>query len=201
MDSNEIRHYFHHYASNGIVVSPTVFQQERALLRRERPRRCRTTFSPRLASDMTNNVLAGPYGAWWFTGPQVFVHLQSTSSFVPFLYLTILDSTKYNRAYYPEHAIDFGAPITLFFMIKGGLYIPHSKHERWHPVGPFDTFLLVTGYSAPYGQRVRRPRHLVRYRHSAVKIGNSILPTSRRRNLRQFGASKAWRVSWFNRLE
>jgi ABC-type multidrug transport system ATPase subunit len=123
--------------SNGIVVSAvTVFQQERALLRRERAKKMYAVlpyFLAKTASDMTNNILLPLlYGmvVYWTAGFRPTA--EAYFKFIIAFYLTI--STAQSMGLWLSIAIPsmqialiLAPPITLFFMIMGGFYIPISN--------------------------------------------------------------------------
>ena len=141
--------------SNGVVLaSMTVFQQERALLERERAKklyRVLPYFLAKTASDMTNNVLLPCINAivvYWMS------NLRPTA-FFPFLltfYLTL--STAQSMGLFFSIAIPnmsialmIAPAITLFFMIMGGFYIPF---DNMRPVLQWVSWLSFAryGYSA-----------------------------------------------------
>jgi len=119
---------------NGIVVgSISVFQRERALLRRERAKKLYGVlpfFIAKAASDMTNNVLLPVcYGiiSYWTAG------LRPTAvNFLKFVlgyYLTLSCAQSmglFLSILIPNMSIAMilAPPITLFFFIMGGFYIP-----------------------------------------------------------------------------
>ena len=123
--------------SNGIVISSvTVFQQERALLSRERAKKMYGVlpfFIAKTLSDMTNNVLLPvAYGmiSYWMA------NLRPTAAaffqFVLAFYLTL--STAQSMGLFLSIAIPsmqvaliLAPPITLFFILMGGFYIPFES--------------------------------------------------------------------------
>lgn len=143
--------------ANGIVIAAvTVFQRERTLLSRERAKKMYTVSSYFLAktvSDMTNNVLlpllysaivywtaalrasAASYFKYLFTFYWTYSTAQSMG-----LFLSILIPN-------PQLALILAPPITLFFMIMGGFYIPFSN---MHPGVEWASYLSFAryGYSA-----------------------------------------------------
>jgi len=143
--------------SNGIVISSvTIFQQEKALLRRERAKKMYGVapyFLAKVISDMTNNVLLPLlYGmiVYWTANfrPTFIAYLKFILSF----YLTL--STAQAMGLFLSIAIPntraslvLAPPITLFFMIMGGFYIPF---ENMHPGVEWLSWLSFAryGYSA-----------------------------------------------------
>lgn len=142
---------------NGIVVgSISVFQRERSLLRRERAKKLYGVlpfFLAKVSSDMTNNILLPVcYGiiTYWTAGLR--------SSFVHFLkfvlgyYLTL--SCAQSMGFFlsilipnMNIAMILAPPITLFFFIIGGFYIPLSNMHvgiKWASYISFARY----GYSA-----------------------------------------------------
>jgi ABC-type multidrug transport system ATPase subunit len=123
--------------SNGIVISAvTIFQRERALLSRERAKKMYTVSSYFLAktvSDMTNNVLLPLLYSmivYWTAGFRVSAKAYFSNIFAFYwtfstaqsmgLFLSILIPN-------PQLALILAPPITLFFMIMGGFYIPFQN--------------------------------------------------------------------------
>ena len=130
--------------SNGIVTtSISVFQRERALLSRERAKKLYGVlpfFIAKTCSDMTNNVLLPcVYGAitYWAAGFRP--DFESFAKFVLVFYLTMSSAQSlglFLSILIPSMAMALvlAPPITLFFMIMGGFYIPfESMHAgiRW----------------------------------------------------------------------
>lgn len=126
--------------SNGIVTSSiSVFQRERALLTRERAKKLYAVlpfFLSKTANDLSYNVLLPCiYGAivYWACGFRPGIEY-----FVKYLliyYLTM--STAQSMGLFlsvlipsMQIALMLAPPITLFFMIMGGFYIPF---ENMHP--------------------------------------------------------------------
>jgi ABC-type multidrug transport system permease subunit len=123
--------------SNGVVLaSMTVFQQERALLERERAKklyRVLPYFLAKTASDMTNTVLLPCINVgvvYWVANlrPTAVAFLQFLLAF----YLTL--STAQSMGLFLSIAIPsmsialiIAPAITLFFMIMGGFYIPFQN--------------------------------------------------------------------------
>lgn len=120
--------------ANGIVIAAvTVFQRERALLQRERAKKMygvASFFISKSVSDMTANVLLPVlYGmvVYWTANlrPSAVAYLQ----FILAFYLSL--STAQSMGLFLSIAIPqtqlsliLAPPITLFFMILGGFYIP-----------------------------------------------------------------------------
>jgi ABC-type multidrug transport system ATPase subunit len=142
---------------NGIVVSSiSVFQRERALLRRERAKKLYGVlpfFVAKASSDMTNNILLPLcYGmvTYWTSG------LRPTAArflkFVVAYYLTL--SSAQSMGFFlsiliPNSGIAMilAPAVTLFFMIIGGFYIPLSNMHvgiKWASYVSFARY----GYSA-----------------------------------------------------
>lgn len=143
--------------ANGIVISAvTVFQKERALLSRERAKKMYTVssyFLAKTASDMTNNVLLPLFYSmivYWTAGFRVSAAAFFKNAFTFYwtfstaqsmgLFLSILIPN-------PQLALILAPPITLFFMIMGGFYIPFrnmSAAVEWASYLSFARY----GYSA-----------------------------------------------------
>lgn len=130
--------------ANGIVIaSVSTFQQERSLLARERAKKMYGVlpfFIAKTASDMTNNVLLPvAYGmvSYWLA------NLRPTAAaffkFVFAFYLTL--STAQSMGLFLSIAIPsmqialiLAPPITLFFVLMGGFYVPYVSMNvliRW----------------------------------------------------------------------
>lgn len=122
---------------NGIVMgSISVFQRERALLRRERAKKLYGVlpfFLAKASSDMTNNILLPVIYdiiTYWTAGLRpTFVHFLK---FVLCYYLTL--SSAQSMGFFlsilipnTNIAMILAPPITLFFFIIGGFYIPLSN--------------------------------------------------------------------------
>jgi ABC-type multidrug transport system permease subunit len=123
--------------ANGIViVSVNTFQRERSLLARERAKKMYGVlpfFLAKTASDMTNNVLLPvAYGmvSYWMA------NLRPTAAaffkFVLAFYLTL--STAQSMGLFLSVAIPsmqialiLAPPITLFFVLMGGFYVPFES--------------------------------------------------------------------------
>ena len=143
--------------ANGIVISAvTVFQRERTLLRRERAKKLYSVsayFLGKTASDMTNNVLLPLLYCmlvYWTAGYRA--SAASYGRFVLAFYLTL--STAQSMGLMMSVAIPSMAlalvlapPLTLFFMIMGGFYIPL---DDMHPGVEWLSWLSFAryGYSA-----------------------------------------------------
>jgi ABC-type multidrug transport system permease subunit len=143
--------------ANGIVISAvSVFQRERTLLHRERAKkmyRVSSYFLAKTTSDMTNNVLLPClYGlvVYWTAGfrPTFAAYVKFFLAF----YLTL--STAQSMGLWLSIAISstqlslvLAPPITLFFMILGGFYIPF---QNMRPVVEWASWLSFAryGYSA-----------------------------------------------------
>lgn len=139
--------------ANGVVVNAvTVFQRERTLLERERAKKMYgvgSYFLAKTASDMTNNVLLPVlYGmvVYWTANyrPTALAYVKFALS----LYLTI--STAQSMGLFisilipsMQLALVLAPPITLFFMIMGGFYIPFSN---MHPGIQWATWLSFARY-------------------------------------------------------
>lgn len=120
--------------ANGIVISAvTVFQRERTLLRRERAKKLYSVssyFLGKTASDMTNNVmlpLVYCLVVYWTAGYRVSV--EAYAKFALTFYLTLSTAQSMGLAIsvaIPSMALALvlAPPLTLFFMIMGGFYIP-----------------------------------------------------------------------------
>ena len=143
--------------ANGIVIAAvTVFQRERTLLSRERSKKMYTVSSYFLAktiSDMTNNVLlpllysmvvywtagfrasAAHYFKYILTFYLTFSTAQSMG-----LFLSILIPNA-------QMALVLAPPITLFFMIMGGFYIPFPNMNPGVEWASYLSFARY-GYSA-----------------------------------------------------
>jgi ABC-type multidrug transport system permease subunit len=142
---------------NGIVVgSISVFQCERALLRRERAKKLYGVFPyflAKISSDMTNNILLPVcYGVitYWTAGLRpTFVNFLK---FVLGYYLTLGSAQSmgfFISILIPNQSIAMilAPPITLFFFIIGGFYIPLSNMHvgiKWASYISFARY----GYSA-----------------------------------------------------
>jgi ABC-type multidrug transport system permease subunit len=124
---------------NGIVVgSVTVFQRERALLRRERAKKMYGVFPyfvAKTTSDMTNNVLLPLcYGiiTYWTAGLRP--NFVSFLKFVLGYYLSLSCAQSmglFMSILIPnmQIALILAPPITLFFFIMGGFYIPLNNMD------------------------------------------------------------------------
>jgi len=140
--------------SNGIVISSVnTFQRERALLSRERAKKMFGVlpfFIAKTVSDMTNNVLLPvAYGmvSYWVANlrPTAAAFFQFCLAF----YLTL--STAQSMGLFLSIAIPsmqialiLAPPITLFFILMGGFYIPFES------MNPFISWLSWLSF-ARYG--------------------------------------------------
>jgi ABC-type multidrug transport system permease subunit len=140
--------------SNGIVIAAvTVFQRERALLQRERAKKMYGVgayFLAKTLSDMTNNVilpLLYCLAVYWTSGLRP--TLPAFLKFILNLYLTF--STAQSMGLMMSIAIPnmqvalvLTPPITLFFMIMGGFYIPF---DSMHPGVEWLSWLSFARYA------------------------------------------------------
>ncbi|CAB9519200.1 Putative white-brown complex homolog protein 30 [Seminavis robusta] len=130
--------------SNGIVTSSiSVFQRERTLLRRERSKKLYGVlpfFIAKTLSDMTNNVLLPClYGAISYYACGFRPAFEHFAKFVLVFYLTMSAAQSmglFLSVLIPSMSIALilAPPITLFFMIMGGFYIPLQNMNpavRW----------------------------------------------------------------------
>jgi ABC-type multidrug transport system ATPase subunit/ABC-type multidrug transport system permease subunit len=153
--------------ANGIVISAvTVFQRERTLLHRERAKklyRVSSFFLAKTISDMSNNVfLAFVYGciAYWTAG-----YRASFVAYLKFLFTyywalsTAQSMGLFLSVMIPNQVISLvlAPPITLFFMILGGFYIPlQNMHHgiQWASYLSFARYsyssMIVNEYSGRY---------------------------------------------------
>uniref|UniRef100_A0A7S3LDG0 ABC transporter domain-containing protein n=1 Tax=Amphora coffeiformis TaxID=265554 RepID=A0A7S3LDG0_9STRA len=143
--------------ANGIVISAvTVFQRERTLLRRERAKKLYSVsayFLGKTASDMTNNVLLPLLYClivYWTAGYRLSV--SAYAKFALAFYLTLSTAQSMGlmlSVVIPSMALALvlAPPITLFFMIMGGFYIPL---DDMHPGVEWLSWLSFAryGYSA-----------------------------------------------------
>jgi ABC-type multidrug transport system ATPase subunit/ABC-type multidrug transport system permease subunit len=143
--------------ANGVVINAvTVFQRERALLRRERAKKMygvASYFLAKTMSDMTNNVLFPLlYGMAVYWTANFRVSALAYVRFIIAFYMSL--STAQSMGLFisiimpnGQLALVLAPPITLFFMIMGGFYIPlQSIHVgiRWATWLSFARY----GYSA-----------------------------------------------------
>lgn len=126
--------------ANGIVISAvTVFQRERTLLRRERAKKLYAVsayFLGKTATDLSNNVLLPVLYClvvYWTAGYRA--DAAAYAKFALAFYLTF--STAQSMGLMMSVAIPsmsmalvLAPPMTLFFMIMGGFYIPL---DNMHP--------------------------------------------------------------------
>ena len=143
-------------ANSIVITAVTVFQRERVLLARERAKKMYSVssyFIAKTLSDVTNNVLLPLLYAmvvYWTAGFR--------SDFVSYLkYILVfywIFSTAQSMGLFisitiPNRNISllFAPPITLFFAILGGFYIPL---DNLHPGVQWATYLSFAryGYSA-----------------------------------------------------
>jgi ABC-type multidrug transport system ATPase subunit len=120
--------------ANGIVIAAvTVFQRERALLQRERAKKMygvASFFISKSVSDMTTNVMLPlVYGMLVYWTANFRPTAANYFQFILAFYLTL--STAQSMGLFLSIAIPqtqlsllLAPPITLFFMILGGFYIP-----------------------------------------------------------------------------
>ncbi len=140
-DRNSLLFFMIIAQSNGIVVnSISAFQRERALLRRERAKKMYGVlpyFLAKTLSDMTNNVLLptlyGVISYWVANFRPEFVHFLQ---FVLAFYLTLAAAQSmglFLSVAIPsmQIALILAPPLTLFFMIMGGFYIPLNNFRPW----------------------------------------------------------------------
>jgi ABC-type multidrug transport system ATPase subunit/ABC-type multidrug transport system permease subunit len=126
--------------ANGIVTaSISVFERERALLRRDRAKKLYGVlpfFVAKTSSDMTNNVLLPClYGAVCYYACGFRPEFEYFAKFVLIYYLTMSAAQSmglFLSVLIPSMsmALILAPPITLFFIIMGGFYIPF---ENMHP--------------------------------------------------------------------
>jgi ABC-type multidrug transport system ATPase subunit len=143
--------------SNGIVINAvTVFQRERILLSRERAKKMygvSSYFLAKTASDLTNNVilpLAYAMLVYWTAGFRA-----SGTAYMKYIFAFYwIYSTAQSMGLFlsiairnPNLALVLAPPITLFFVILGGFFIPY---ERMNAGVKWATYLSFAryGYSA-----------------------------------------------------
>jgi ABC-type multidrug transport system ATPase subunit len=143
--------------ANGIVIAAvTVFQRERVLLSRERAKKMyhvSSYFLAKTVSDMTNNVLLPVLYSmivYWTAGFRFSATAYFKTSFTFYwiystaqsmgLFLSVLIPN-------PQMALVLSPPITLFFIILGGFYVPFAS---MHPGILWASYLSFAryGYSA-----------------------------------------------------
>lgn len=143
--------------ANGVVISAvTLFQRERAVLRRERAKKMygvSSYFLAKTLADMSNNVLLPVlYGMTIYWTANFRLSVAAYFKFILAYYLTI--STAQSMGLFlsivipsTQIALILAPPITLFFMIMGGFYIPF---ENMHAGYEWATWLSFAryGYSA-----------------------------------------------------
>lgn len=139
-DRNSLLFFMIVAQANGIVITAvTVFQRERALLRRERAKKLYAVsayFLGKTVSDLTNNVLLPLlYGmlVYWTAGYRV--EPDAFFKFTLAFYLTL--STAQAMGIWMSIAIPsmhvalvLAPPLTLFFIIMGGFYIPYENMHK-----------------------------------------------------------------------
>lgn len=143
--------------ANGVViVGVNVFQRERTLLSRERAKKLYAVSSYFLAktlSDMTNNVLLPvlyTMAAYWVCGfrPTLVAFLKNIFAFY-WVFSTAQSMGLFLSILIPHHqmALILAPPITLFFVILGGFYIPYENLHVGVAWVSFASFARY-GYSA-----------------------------------------------------
>lgn len=194
--------------ANGIVISAvTVFQRERNLLRRERAKKMYGVapfFLAKTAADMTNNVLLPVvYGiiVYWTAGfrPTAEAFFKYTLSF----YLTL--STAQSMGLWLSIAIPsmqlsliLAPPITLFFMVIGGFYIPL---QNMNPAVLWATWLSFAryGYSALIINEYEGRSITCTDDDIAVTVGNSdACPLPGEEVIQSLGIEGIAQNYWFN---
>ena len=143
--------------SNGIVISAvTVFQQERTLLARERAKKMYSVssyFLAKTASDMTNNVLLPllySMAVYWAVGFRpTFTHFMKNAFTLYWTFGTAQSMGLFLSILIPnaQIALVLAPPITLFFMIMGGFYLPYPNMQPWVKWASYLSFARY-GYSA-----------------------------------------------------
>lgn len=145
--------------ANGIVIAAvTVFQRERTLLQRERAKKLYAVaayFLGKTASDMTNNVLLPVLYCmvvYWTAGFRSDNSLAYYGRYILAFYLTFSTAQSMGlmlSVVMPTMALALvlAPPLTLFFMIMGGFYIPL---DNLHPGVEWLSWLSFAryGYSA-----------------------------------------------------
>jgi ABC-type multidrug transport system ATPase subunit/ABC-type multidrug transport system permease subunit len=194
--------------ANGIVISAvTVFQQERALLRRERAKKMYAVlpyFLAKTASDMTNNVVLPVLYSlvvYWTAGFR-----PSAEAFFKFFlafYLTL--STAQSMGLWLSIAIPsmqiamiLAPPITLFFIIMAGFYIPI---ENMHVGVKWASWLSFAryGYSALIINEYDGRDIPCTSDGVAVTIGNSVAcPLPGEEVIQSLGIDGVAESYWFN---
>jgi ABC-type multidrug transport system ATPase subunit/ABC-type multidrug transport system permease subunit len=194
--------------ANGIVISAvTVFQRERALLKRERAKKMygvSSYFLGKTASDMTNNVLLPVlYGlvVYWTAGfrPTFEAYLKF---FVAF-YLTL--STAQSMGLWMSIAIPnmqvalvLAPPITLFFMIMGGFYIPLQNMNRGIAWASWISFARY-GYSALIiNEYAGRDIPCLDDGEASIAIGTGVCPLPGEEVIASLGITGVAESYWFN---
>lgn len=143
--------------ANGIVIAAvTVFQRERTLVSRERAKKMYTVSSYFLAktfSDMTNNVLLPVLYSmivYWTAGfrPSTTAYFKYIFAFY-WIYSTAQSMGLFLSILIPNPllALLLAPPITLFFMIMGGFYVPFQNMRTGVEWTSYMSFARY-GYSA-----------------------------------------------------
>lgn len=142
---------------NGVVLSSmAVFQRERALLRRERAKKLYAVlpyFLAKTVSDMTNNVLLPLcYGIIAYFTVGLRPEVVSVFKFALAFYLTLCCAQSmgfFLSILIPNAQISLilAPPITIFFFIMGGFYIPLSNIHTGIKWASYVSFARY-GYSA-----------------------------------------------------
>ena len=143
-------------ANSIVITAVTVFQRERVLLARERAKKMYSVssyFIAKTLSDVTNNVLP-PWNkvmvVYWTAGfrSDLVSYLKYTLVFY-WIFSTAQSMGLFISITIPNRNISllFAPPITLFFAILGGFYIPL---DNLHPGVQWATYLSFAryGYSA-----------------------------------------------------
>jgi ABC-type multidrug transport system ATPase subunit/ABC-type multidrug transport system permease subunit len=143
--------------ANSIVVSSmTVFQQERSLLRRERNKKMYAVlpyFLAKTASDLTNNVfLPLCYGIVVYFTTGLRLGIVPFLKFVLAFYLTLGGAQSmgfFLSVLIPtlQLSLILAPPITLFFLIIGGFYVPIANMPAGIQWASYLSFARY-GYSA-----------------------------------------------------
>ncbi|KAL7578591.1 hypothetical protein ACA910_009744 [Epithemia clementina (nom. ined.)] len=143
--------------SNGVVVSAvTVFATERALLRRERAKKMygvASYFLAKTVSDMTNNILLPLlYTMVVYWTANLRLTTEAYFKYILSYYLIISTAQAMGLALsvaipQVQMALVLAPPLTLFFMVMGGFYLPF---DSMNPVVEWVSYLSFCryGYSA-----------------------------------------------------
>lgn len=143
--------------ANGIViVAVQVFQRERTILSRERAKKLYAVssfFLAKTATDMTNNVLLPllyTMVVYWFSSfrPTATAFAKNVFAFY-WIFSTAQSMGLFLSAWFPNHnmALLLAPPLTLFFVILGGFYIPYESLHAGVAWISFASFARY-GYSA-----------------------------------------------------